>query len=70
MSKRYVIGLDFGTDSVRAILVDTSDGRTLASKVSEYKRWKKGQYCDPIQNQFRQHPLDHIEGIEIRSKGF
>ena len=32
----YVIGLDYGTDSVRAILVDTSDGKTLNSKVHLY----------------------------------
>ncbi len=69
MSKRYVIGLDFGTDSVRALLVDTHNGHTLSSRVSWYKRWNNGQYCDPIQNQFRQHPLDHIEGIESTIQG-
>ncbi|GAB3652464.1 ribulokinase [Echinicola sediminis] len=64
MNKQYVIGLDYGSDSVRAILVNTEDGTTLASSVFEYPRWKEGQYCDPAKNQFRQHPLDHLEGLE------
>ena len=60
----YVIGVDYGTDSVRAVLVDTADGNTLASEVFYYPRWKKGLYCNPSKNQFRQHPLDHLEGLE------
>lgn len=62
--KNYVIGLDYGTDSVRAVLIDTADGRELASEVHWYKRWKEGAFCNPSTNQFRQHPLDHIEGLE------
>lgn len=60
----YVIGLDYGSDSVRAVLIDTENGRELASDVHWYKRWKNGKYCKPAINQFRQHPLDHIEGLE------
>jgi len=62
--KKYVIGLDYGTDSVRAVLIDTDNGAELASEVHMYARWKKGLYCDPQANRFRQHPLDHIEGLE------
>lgn len=62
--KHYVIGLDYGTDSVRAVLIDTADGKELASEVHWYKRWKEGAFCNPSTNQFRQHPLDHIEGLE------
>ena len=62
--KKYVIGLDYGTDSVRAVLIDTENGAELATSVSYYQRWKKGKFCQPEQNQFRQHPLDHIEGLE------
>jgi len=61
--KGYVIGVDYGTDSVRALIVDTSNGREVATSVYNYKRWEKGDYCDPQGNQFRQHPLDYIEGL-------
>ncbi len=60
----FVIGLDYGTDSVRAVLINTSDGAEMASEVFWYPRWKEGAYCEPGRNQFRQHPLDHIEGLE------
>lgn len=62
--QKYVIGIDFGTDSVRAILVSTQTGEILATEVFEYPRWKAGLYCDPLHNQYRQHPQDHLEGLE------
>lgn len=62
--KKYVIGLDYGTDSVRAVLIDTDNGSEIASEVHFYKRWKANLFCNPSKNQFRQHPLDHIEGLE------
>ncbi|WP_405293226.1 ribulokinase [Algibacter sp. Ld11] len=66
--KKYVIGLDYGSDSVRAVLVDTDNGEELASEVHLYSRWKNNNYCNASLNQFRQHPLDHIEGLEITIK--
>ena len=66
--KNYVIGLDYGSDSVRAVLIDTENGQELASEVCHYKRWKNNEYCNPSINQFRQHPLDHIEGLELTIK--
>jgi L-ribulokinase len=69
MSKQYVIGLDYGTDSVRAVLVDTANGDCLGSHVFLYPRWKAGRFCDPLSNRFRQHPLDHLEGLEATIKG-
>src|SRR5690606_3165491 len=63
MSATYVIGVDFGTDSVRAVLVSTENGEELATSVFEYPRGKAGLYCDAASNQFRQHPLDYIEGV-------
>ena len=59
-----VIGLDYGTDSVRAVLIQTSNGAELASSVFWYPRWKAGRYCDAGASRFRQHPLDHLEGLE------
>ncbi|QKJ62192.1 ribulokinase [Flavobacterium sp. M31R6] len=66
--KNYVIGLDYGSDSVRAVLIDTENGQELASNVCDYKRWKNKEYCNASINQFRQHPLDHIEGLETTIK--
>jgi L-ribulokinase len=60
----YVIGLDYGTDSVRALIADTANGREIASAVFYYPRWKAGKYCDPAASLFRQHPLDYLEGLE------
>lgn len=67
-SNQYVIGIDYGSDSVRSVIVDASNGKELASSVHEYTRWKKGLFCKPAANQFRQHPLDYIEGLEITVK--
>ncbi|MBR5836426.1 MAG: ribulokinase [Bacteroidales bacterium] len=61
---KYVIGLDYGSDSARAVVVDVADGKTLATAVKYYPRWKKGMYCVPSANQWRQHPLDYIEVLE------
>ena len=60
----YVIGVDYGTDSVRSVLVDTANGKEISASVFLYPRWQKGLYCKPSANQFRQHPLDYIEGLE------
>ena len=68
MGDNYVIGLDYGSDSVRAILVDAKDGKQLSESVFYYPRWKEGLYCKPEENQFRQHPLDYLEGLESTIK--
>jgi L-ribulokinase len=62
--KLYVIGVDYGTDSVRSVILNTGNGEEIASSSFFYPRWSEGLYCDPEQNLFRQHPLDYIEGIE------
>ena len=60
----YVLGLDYGTASVRSVLIDASNGRELGSAVYEYPRWAAGKFCDPEKNRFRQHPSDYVEGLE------
>ncbi|SDM31148.1 L-ribulokinase [Catalinimonas alkaloidigena] len=64
MKNHYVIGVDYGTDSVRSMIVDTHNGNVVGSAVYEYPRWKQGLYCDAPHSQFRQHPLDYLEGLE------
>ena len=65
----YVIGVDYGTDSVRSILVNAANGEEMASSIFYYPRWKEGLYCNAADNQFRQHPLDYVEGLEHTIKG-
>lgn len=64
MEQKFVIGVDYGTDSVRSVIVNAMNGEEVASSVFAYPRWKQGLYCDPSKNQFRQHPLDYVEGLE------
>ena len=64
MSEKFTIGIDYGTDSVRSLIVGVETGQEVGSAVFYYPRWKKGLYCDPVRNQFRQHPKDYLEGLE------
>ena len=59
----FCIGIDFGTDSVRSIIVNALNGEEAASATFSYPRWREGLFCDASKNQFRQHPLDYIEGM-------
>ncbi len=68
MTNKYVVGLDYGTDSCRAVIVDADNGREIASSVKYYPRWKEGKYCNPRANQYRQHPLDYVETLEASVK--
>jgi L-ribulokinase len=67
-SPSYVIGSDYGTDSVRSVVVNAATGEEIISSVFYYPRWKKGLYCNASANQFRQHPLDYVEGLETTIK--
>jgi len=60
---RYTLGIDFGTDSVRAVVVDATNGKQLGGGVSAYRRWAEGRFCDARKNRFRQHPDDYTESM-------
>lgn len=61
---KYVIGLDYGSDSVRSLIVDVTNGEEVGTAVAYYPRWVEGKYCVPEENQYRQHPLDYLECLE------
>lgn len=65
MKETYTIGVDYGTDSVRSLIVNTRTGEEVGTAVHYYSRWKEGRYCDPVKNRFRQHPEDYLEGLEV-----
>lgn len=64
MRKKLVIGMDFGTDSARGLVVDLSNGNVLSTAVVQYKRWSQGLFCKPELEEYRQHPLDYMEAID------
>lgn len=64
-----MLGIDFGTDSVRAVVVDAFTGEEKSNNEARYPRWWEGLYCDASANQFRQPPLDHIEVLTDAVRG-
>lgn len=61
---QYAIGVDYGTNSVRALVVDTRTGAEIASAVFDYPSGDAGILLDPSDpNLARQNPADYIEGF-------
>jgi len=65
MSTRYVIGLDYGTNSVRTLVVDAANGREVATSVWNYEHGEAGVILSRDPNLARQHPADYVKGAEI-----
>jgi L-ribulokinase len=62
----YTIGLDYGTNSVRCLIVDVTNGGEVGSCVYEYETGEAGIILDPADhNLARQNPADYIKGIEV-----
>jgi L-ribulokinase len=65
---KYTIGLDYGTNSVRALVVDVANGVEAATAVHVYSHGKEGVLLSSDPNLARQHPADYLEGAEITIK--
>jgi L-ribulokinase len=68
MTNRYTIGLDYGTNSVRALIVNVANGAEVASAVWDYPHGMAGVILSHDPNLARQHPLDYVNGAEITIK--
>jgi L-ribulokinase len=69
-AKRYAIGVDYGTNSVRALVVDTADGAEVGTSVYNYPSGHHGILLDPKDpNLARQNPADYIEGFYRSVRG-
>ncbi|HZL14189.1 MAG TPA: ribulokinase, partial [Verrucomicrobiae bacterium] len=68
MNQKYTIGLDYGTNSVRALIVDTANGREVGTAVWNYAHGTAGVILSRDPNLARQHPADYVKGAEITIK--
>ena len=67
-ANNYTIGLDYGTNSVRSLIVNTANGREVASAVWIYEHGTQGVILSRDPNLARQHPADYLTGAEITIK--
>jgi len=68
MSAKYTIGLDYGTNSVRALIVNVANGSEVAAAVWTYAHGTQGVILSRDPNLARQHPADYVKGAEITIK--
>jgi L-ribulokinase len=70
MKRGYAVGLDYGTNSVRAVVVDCEDGRSVGTFVVDYPSGEQGVLLDPKDPHLaRQSPADYIQGLSASVKG-
>jgi L-ribulokinase len=68
MKTQYTIGLDYGTNSVRALIVNVANGAEVAAAVWVYRHGTQGVVLSRDPNLARQHPADYLEGAETTIK--
>jgi L-ribulokinase len=68
MSTQYTIGLDYGTNSVRALIVNVANGKEVGTAVWNYEHGTAGVILSRDPNLARQHPADYVKGAEISIK--
>ena len=65
MNSRYTIGLDYGTNSVRALIVNVANGQEVGTAVWNYEHGTQGVILGRDPNLARQHPADYVKGAEV-----
>jgi L-ribulokinase len=68
MANQYTIGLDYGTNTVRALIVNTTNGQEVGTAVWGYEHGTQGVILGRDPNLARQHPADYVKGAEITIK--
>jgi len=68
MSAQYTLGLDYGTNSVRTLIVNTANGKEVATAVWGYEHGTAGVILGRDPNLARQHPADYVKGAEVAIK--
>ncbi len=67
---RYTIGLDYGTNSARALVVDCADGREIGTAVVGYASGQQGVLLDLADHHLaRQNPADYLRVLEEATRG-
>ncbi len=70
MSDSFTLGIDYGTNSVRALIVRCADGAEIGSCVVNYPGGRQGVLLDPKDHHLaRQHPGDYLYGLEKSVRG-
>ena len=60
MARKYALGIDFGTESARALLVDLANGREVATATANYAHGRRGVILTRDPHLARQHPADYV----------
>src|ERR1044071_9440351 len=68
MDSKFTIGLDYGTNSVRALIVNVANGKEVAGAVWNYSHGTQGVILSRDPNLARQHPADYVKGAEVTIK--
>jgi len=69
VADKFAIGVDYGTNSVRALVVNTATGAEIGTAVYDYPSGDAGILLDPRDpNVARQNPADYIEGFVVSVK--
>src|SRR6478752_6801493 len=68
MAPKFTIGLDYGTNSVRALIVNVANGNEVATAVWGYEHGTDGVILSRDPNLARQHPADYVKGAEVAIK--